>query len=220
MEIEKIALKRYMEKFNNFDCNFYKNKYPDLRHLSNYKLKKHWKKHGFYENREFNYNFKKDYEIILIEEVHKFIVKMKDKNYNTAFNLFFYILFLKKLTKFNSHYYYYNYKDLHKRYNKNNCINHWISHGILEGRVCSEKYKKLSNNLKKFVNKQFDYYNYNLDKLKLINSMDLNEIKNINETIFNNKLLILELHNEIKIENKKLIFEKLKNNNLKIKHLL
>jgi hypothetical protein len=47
--------------------------------------------------------------------------------------------------------------------------------------------------------------------------MDLSNISNINETIFHNKLLILELHNEIKIEKKKLIYKKLEQNNLKMK---
>ena len=127
-----------------FDSNFYVSLYPNV--LKYYTLDKaivHWNDHGKKEllvcSSDYKVKFNKLKKIALNEY----------NSENKYFNKFFYELYIKDIPfNFDPQFYVNTYPNVLKWYSIDKAIVHWNDHGKKELLVCSEKYKKLFNQLK------------------------------------------------------------------------
>ena len=128
-----------------FDSKYYTSLYPDiLKHYTLDKAINHWNDHGKKELRVCSADYKIKFNKLKQNALNKY------HSENKYFNKFFYELYIKDLPfNFDPQFYVNTYPNVLKWYSIDKAIVHWNDHGKKELLVCSKKYKKLFDELKK-----------------------------------------------------------------------
>jgi hypothetical protein len=214
MNFNFFLYKFYLKKINNcyFDKEYYLLRYPELKKIN--LIENHWNEYGMKQHKICSEKYEKIYYKLYKEALKKYLITNRKK---IMFNIFYYYIFLNINHKFDKKYYFNSYKDIHKYYNIENCIFHWMKYGNIEFRNCSHEYKILKNKLFNLAKKEFKLFFNN--KKKILDILD--------EYIFciKSKEISIELITKKNIElikkyhqegtDKKKIIDALSENNLK-----
>lgn len=156
----------YGSSISNFDYNFYRDYYDDLKLLSNTELLDHFIENGQYEGRKFNSSFK-----VILPDYYR------DKLDNIGLLYFFDVP-----KDFDVYYYKQNYQDI-KTLSILETVFHYINHGVYEGRVYNKE-----NNKCNYINKTYltilDKMNHLNDNfIKLPDNFNINEYVTLNDKL-------------------------------------
>ena len=150
-----------MENILDFDCNFYRFVYSDLKHMTDDELKNHYDNFGKNENRICTNILPNDFDVNAYGLIHKDLYSIFTKKAEREYKC------IVKNSKI----------EINDREGDKNLIIHYCLHGYLERR-----------NYKYNINEHFDFNNYKLKYPKLKNSNNIEIIEHYTNNEYNEEV--------------------------------